>query len=73
MAAANAPAELAIAKARHAQGMILLRALKAGTVRLEQVVIDGETWTVLDPAQVSIPANEPPREPTEEPREAPEG
>jgi hypothetical protein len=79
IAAANVPAELAVAKARHVQTMILLRALKSGTIRIEQVLIDGETWNVLDPTQVTVAA-EPMaaseirrREGFPEPKEAPEG
>lgn len=47
-----------------AKTMILLRALKAGTVTLDNVVLDGENWRLLD-VQI-VPADA-------EPKQAPEG
>jgi hypothetical protein len=54
MGAIHATVELTAARADFAKTMCLLRALKAGTVRIEQVVIDGESWSVLDPTQTPV-------------------
>lgn len=59
--------ELAQARGNYAKTMCLLRALKSGSVKIEQVVFDGENWAVLEPVVVEE------EKPKEEPKEALEG
>lgn len=54
LAALHAPVELATARADAAKALCLLRALKSGAIRIEQVVIDGTNVQVLDPTQVPV-------------------
>lgn len=59
--------DLALARGNYAKTMFLLRALKAGGVTLEQVVIDGDNWSVLEfTTEQPMPAADPKKE-------APEG
>ena len=55
--------ELAVSRGNYAKTMAVLRALKSGAVRLEQLVIDGDTWTVLE--FVTAPENPVPKEASE--------
>lgn len=65
----------------YSKTMALLYALKAGTVTLDQIVLDGETWQLLDVKVEAAPVNSEPmtaeefrrREGLPEVKEAPEG
>lgn len=47
-----------MAQLNYAKTLILLRALKSGAVMLEQVVLDGDNWSVFDaPEPAKVPAD----------------
>lgn len=55
---ARAQLDAALARGNYAKTVCLLRAIKSGAVHIDQVVIDGDTWQVLDTPPAPAPAPE---------------